>query len=76
MCIKIRYKNGVEMKFDNVDQVEEQLQNIESVKIEGKTTKKEKKALLSLMAKGIEENHKKWDLQFEEIQLSLRSAKR
>ena len=70
MCIKIKYKNGKEKKFNPDLNTEEQMQDMESFKVEGKTSRQEQKLLLSLVTKELEKKHKKIENKFDEIKLS------
>jgi len=71
MCIKIKYRNGSVKKYNPEKDTEEQLQDMESVNVEGKLTGKEKKMLLSLAAKEISSNQDRLERKFEEIKMSL-----
>lgn len=72
MCVKIKYKNGSEKKYDPDQELDAQLENMESVKIEGKVTRKEKKMVLNLAAKEIRRAQEKIEKNFEELSLNLK----
>jgi hypothetical protein len=74
MCVRIKYKNGNVKKYDPDKEIEEQVRGMESVKVEGRLTAKERKVLLFLAKKEIRSNQDKLEQKFEEIKMSLREV--